>query len=645
MPVYNGSAFFKKAIDSIINQTFTDFELIIINDGSTDNSEDIIHSYSDSRIRYVKNEKNIGLIETLNKGLELANGNYIARMDADDISAINRLEYQINFLKSNPEVGVLSSKLIMIDEKDCEIGYWQDDFETVTTKEIKEKLPKINCIGHPTIMFRKELVHKFKYNKSFKHSEDWGLWLDMLSEGITIAKLDETLLKYRVHQNSVTINQNKINVQKKILRFKRNYLLFKFKKNKFKATDKKVLKYYLIDVLKYYLPKIYWFIIKILQTDFLQLYKQNKVFNNLFHCFPEKTNSVLFFPFCHIGGAEIVHLEITKAVAFTNPIVMFTGHSMNKALYGEFKENAIVLEIDQLLIWPFLRNKVKRRITETCTKRDSIQLFSSNSKFFYDLLQFKPVKTKAYDLIHAFMHSHEDSAEKWSLPVVDKLNARVVINLKTKSDLYKQYTDCNVAEMLLDNIVYIANYTELQPKSSKSFDSIIRIVYVGRGTAEKRVHVLADIAKYFKTSNIPVEFHFVGDVGSSIPVDLHPYCILHGEIKDKNELSKIYNSSHILAMASTREGFPMVIMEGMMHGLITVSTNVGGISEHVNSDNGVLINEIEPSIFVQRFKNEIINLLADRTKMKKMSDNAYIYAVTNFNKKLFNEAYSKLFGK
>ena len=116
MPVYNAEKYLAEAINSILNQTFTNYELLIINDGSTDKSEEIILKYSDKRIRYIKNDKNIRLVATLNKGIELAKGKYIARMDADDISVPTRLEKQITLLENNEDIGVCGSFLYVFGE-------------------------------------------------------------------------------------------------------------------------------------------------------------------------------------------------------------------------------------------------------------------------------------------------------------------------------------------------------------------------------------------------------------------------------------------------------------------------------------------------------------------------------------------------
>ncbi len=111
MPVYNSEKYLEEAINSILNQTFTDFEFIILNDGSTDKTEDIILSYSDSRILYIKNKTNLQIVKTLNKGIELASGKYIARMDSDDISSPERFEKLIEFMENNHEIDICSTWL------------------------------------------------------------------------------------------------------------------------------------------------------------------------------------------------------------------------------------------------------------------------------------------------------------------------------------------------------------------------------------------------------------------------------------------------------------------------------------------------------------------------------------------------------
>ncbi len=219
MPVYNAAPFLSIAIESILNQTYKNFELLIINDGSTDDSLQIIKSFSDQRIKLINNDVNIGIIKTRNKGISLSSGKYIAMMDADDISLPTRLEKQVNFLEENINVTALATKLIQINEKGIETGYWPEDFKTTTSTQIKQTLPIINCIGQPTIMMRANIVKAIGYKNAFAHNEDWGLWLQLISEGYIIAKLNEILLQYRIHSKSTTVTENTKGVEKKIIKF------------------------------------------------------------------------------------------------------------------------------------------------------------------------------------------------------------------------------------------------------------------------------------------------------------------------------------------------------------------------------------------------------------------------------------------
>lgn len=197
MPVYNAEKYLAEAIESILHQTYQDFEFLIINDGSTDGSEDVILNYAevDSRINYVKNEHNIKLIATLNKGVKLAKGKYIVRMDADDISVPERIEKQVSFMESHPNVGVCGSYFTVFGEgiKDPYVVTRPLGNET-----IKASLLFTNPLGHPNVIIRKSLMidNDIWYNSRFYRIEDWGLWT-MLMNKCDFENIPESLLRYR----------------------------------------------------------------------------------------------------------------------------------------------------------------------------------------------------------------------------------------------------------------------------------------------------------------------------------------------------------------------------------------------------------------------------------------------------------------
>lgn len=210
MPVYNGERYIKEAIESILNQTFTNFELIIVNDGSTDHTEEIILSYDDERIRYFKNDVNLQIVKTLNKGLRLARCKYIARMDADDVSYAERLQIQYAFMQKNPEIAVCGTALSIYEQPD--IVY----VPPLVDGAIKAKLIFENCLYHPTILFRKEaILAQGGYDSLYSNAEDYELWQRLSRiENINFANLPAPLLRYRKHydidRSEYDINQKRL---------------------------------------------------------------------------------------------------------------------------------------------------------------------------------------------------------------------------------------------------------------------------------------------------------------------------------------------------------------------------------------------------------------------------------------------------
>jgi len=216
MPVYNAELYLREAIESVLNQTYTDFEFIIINDGSTDNSESIILSYSDNRIKYIKNETNLKLIATLNKGIKLAQGDFLARMDADDICAIERLEKQVSFLKNNNDyvaVGSCYDKIDLLGDKIESVKL------PLVSEEVFYSLHFFNPICHPSVLMRNSILKEYNLNfdENYIHAEDYEFWTRLIQYG-KIRNLPDTLLKYRVHETQVSnvYNEEQFLIDKKV---------------------------------------------------------------------------------------------------------------------------------------------------------------------------------------------------------------------------------------------------------------------------------------------------------------------------------------------------------------------------------------------------------------------------------------------
>ncbi|MES2767742.1 MAG: glycosyltransferase [Bdellovibrionota bacterium] len=246
LPIYNSEKYLARAIESVLDQSFSDFELLLLNDGSSDSSLKIAESFKDSRIRIINNPKNQGLIDTLNIGINAAASNkYICRMDADDICEKDRFEKQIQFLNKHPEIDVVGTNIMFIDKKGKEIDRSLE--VPADPNFIFCLLTRSVCVLHPTVMLRKEVYNSFQYQPAYKSAEDYDLWT-RVSFRYKISNLPEKLLRYRIHDESISHAQrgNQMETSYKV---SHSYIQNRF--------DLKLP----LDFVKFYFdPKNHWFV-------------------------------------------------------------------------------------------------------------------------------------------------------------------------------------------------------------------------------------------------------------------------------------------------------------------------------------------------------------------------------------------------
>ena len=209
LPVRNGLPFVRHAVSSILEQTFTSFELVVVDNLSTDGTAAIVESFRDSRIRLVREPKTGGPT-AFNSGWRTAKGTYIARMDADDISLPRRFATQIDYLKAHPNVDIIGSQIQRIDESGNTIG--------------RSRLPTVPCAVHqasryifpvsnPTLMFRRELLSSINGYREFSPAADYDMILRAIESGFSVANVPDILLKYRVRKDSVSHSNRMITAQ------------------------------------------------------------------------------------------------------------------------------------------------------------------------------------------------------------------------------------------------------------------------------------------------------------------------------------------------------------------------------------------------------------------------------------------------
>lgn len=200
MPVYKTAPYLREAMDSILSQTFTDYELIVLNDCSPDNADEILDTYSDPRIVRYRGEKNVGLSNILNVGIGMARGKYIARMDSDDLSLPERLQIQVDYLESHTDIDLVSVGMQLFGAKD-----------EVWVREPNPDKVKINALFHSPILHASSMWRRASFEDNDLHfrqemvpSEDYDLWTRALAKGLKLVNLRQVLYKYRIHPAQAT---------------------------------------------------------------------------------------------------------------------------------------------------------------------------------------------------------------------------------------------------------------------------------------------------------------------------------------------------------------------------------------------------------------------------------------------------------
>jgi glycosyltransferase involved in cell wall biosynthesis len=198
MPVYNCELYIQEAVESILNQTYRDFEFLIIDDASSDQTVSIIKKYNDARIQLIEKPLNTGYTNSLNYGLTIAKGKYIARMDGDDCSFPQRFAKQVSYLEANPDV-VLCGTAYKIIGNDKKLGFPEDH------NAIKLALLRGNCIAHPSVMIRKQPLDDFSiiYDTTKEPAEDYDMWVRLISIG-KLYIIQDVLLEYRIYSTQVS---------------------------------------------------------------------------------------------------------------------------------------------------------------------------------------------------------------------------------------------------------------------------------------------------------------------------------------------------------------------------------------------------------------------------------------------------------
>lgn len=345
-----------------------------------------------------------------------------------------------------------------------------------------------------------------------------------------------------------------------------------------------------------------------------------------------------FFPFFHVGGAEKVHSEITRQFPDQKIALFFTKKSVNDAMLPFFQgSNISVYNVSAYTDnkWLYWMNLIYRGIISTYINRQQKVpvVFNGQCNFAYKLSPHLRRNIRQVELIHSFC-----SFSFIRIPFIPFYNTTVMISqdaIRKHLALYRRY---NIPAAFDDKIQLILNGIPLPADDTPLAKGPLKLLYVGRGTTEKRPHLVAQIARA-----AGVEAGFVGPLEDSIPDELKQGCVFYGEQTDPQVIDQLYRSHHVIVITSTSEGFPMVIMEGMARGLSVLSTNVGDIPYHVPAEGGFLINADQPEAgIVADGAACVAKWINDPALLEQMGERNKTYARAYFGLDAFAKAWRRV---
>jgi glycosyltransferase involved in cell wall biosynthesis len=577
MSVYNGEKYLAEAIESILGQSFRDFEFIIIDDASRDDSCKILKEYKekDDRIILLKNEKNLGLTKSLNIAIQKAKGDYVARMDADDISLENRFAEQVDFLEKNNDIDLIGGDVDFIDNKKLKHKILFD----------KDKIKKVfyhhNPIIHPTWMFRKNVLEKVSYDEKILYAQDYKFLADLLKNKFNFTNLNEKILKFRLASTSVS---KKNNVLQRYHALKVRKFLFK---NNLYPKYKKI--FLSGQYLKYY-----------------YLVFKNKL---------EKDNQAIFLSSLRGGGFTYLKNFLNNSEKKYFIIIKNDDQENLKFLekHDQVKEIFIYksfFSIFKIIIF-FKRNKIKVLYSQGVR----VIIFARIIKLFL-------YKIIIINIFHGYFFVHYRNVLKRKIFLfLEKVfyhldDGQIFL---TKSD--KDFAQKN--KSLAKNNIIIANEINFEDKLNKNFDSqIFKIGFLGRWRYQKGIDIFLEIIEKLNKKNPEKYLFFIkGDGDFEYEKKVSEMAKKYNNIKIEkfdNNIKDFFTKIDLLIFPSRFEGLPITILEAGAYGVPVLASDVCGNKDLIiNNKTGFLV-DLDVNNFVKIIEN------LDNFDIKEIVENARI---------------------
>ena len=360
--------------------------------------------------------------------------------------------------------------------------------------------------------------------------------------------------------------------------------------------------------------------------------------------FPLKTRHsiFLFFPNADIGGSPRVNAELTHLLKKKDPVIIFSKKAHNNQYRKRFETAGVkIIDIHRWIdhkAFHFVNFFFRGLIAAWINKQPGTVLFGGESIFFYKVIPHVRKDIRCIELNHV---------NKWlpyTIGFIDRIDARIFSTRAILKDVEEQYRQNNLPEHYFTKLHFIDNAIDI-PESVPANNEILQVFYIGRGSPQKRVPLIAAIAQAMHAKNLPVQFSFIGDVEKVIHVNDYPYCTFYGNINDDALMHRLYQQADILILTSAFEGLPVVIMQMMAYGKVVLSTAVSGIPDYIfHEKNGMLIFATSEKDIIAEGAEKLERLLNDPALRRQLGEQAKKDAVATFGREAFEKNYLEILG-
>ena len=363
-----------------------------------------------------------------------------------------------------------------------------------------------------------------------------------------------------------------------------------------------------------------------------------------FFSLKSKHDVFIFCPSADIGGSVKVNIDLCDCFASKSPLVIFSKKPKNNEFLPLFEiEGVRTIDLHKYVdnkFYHFVNFFYRGIVSSWINKAKKPVVIGGESLFFYKVLPHIKKEAVCADICHL------NTWFNYSQAFIKDLDARIFSSPQLKRDAETLYKKNDLREAYYERLFFIDNKVDI-PEDIQEFNETLQVVFIGRGAPQKRIHIIAAIARRMNDANANVHFSFVGDVEKIINPGDYPYCTFYGNVKDEKQMDSIYKNSDVLLLTSAYEGLPIVVMEMMAYGKVVVSTGVGGIPDYIiNGKNGFLLennmdenNIIEEGIFV------LDKLANNRNLVSEIGKRNRLYASEHFSGKVFCETYTKILFK